>query len=58
MLIVWLSSASIDISENSSKTELYKLVKKNKQNVLFTCVQIARKYSHNLFYTLSYHCEL
>ena len=57
-IIAWLSSAGVDIPENSSKAELYELVKLNKTNVFFAYVQIAKKYDHNLFYTPPYHCEL
>jgi hypothetical protein len=36
-LIAWLTSASIDIPENSTKAELYELVKQNKANIPFKC---------------------
>ena len=58
VIAAWLLSAGIDIPENSSKAELYELVKQNKTKVSFKCVQIAKKYDHNLFYTPPYHCEL
>jgi len=57
-LIAWLTSAGIDILENSTKAELYELVKQNKANISFKCVKIGREYDHNLFYTSPYHCEL
>ena len=57
-LIAWLTSAGIDILENSTKAELYELVKQNKANISFKCVKIAREHGHNLFYTPPYHCEL
>jgi transposase len=58
VLMAWLSSADINVPENSSKAELYELVKKNKHNIPFACIEIAKKYNHNLFYTPPYHCEL
>jgi len=56
-LIAWLTSAGIDILENSTKAELYELVKQNKANIPFKYVKIAREHGHNLFYTPPYHCE-
>ncbi|CAG8661336.1 9047_t:CDS:1, partial [Scutellospora calospora] len=55
---MWLSSTGISIPKNSSKAELYELVKLNKNKVLFVCIKIAEKYSYNLFYILPYHYEL
>jgi hypothetical protein len=57
-IIAWLISAGIEVPENSSKAELYELVKQNKSKVPFMCVEIAKRYYHNLFYTPPYHCEL
>ncbi len=57
-LIAWLTSASIDIPENSTKAELYELVKQNKANIPFKCIKIVREHGHNLFYIPPYYCEL
>ncbi len=58
ILIAWLTSAGIDIPKNSTKAELYELVKQNKANISFKCIKIAKEHDYNLFYTLPYHCEL
>ena len=57
-IIAWLISAGIEVPENSSKAKLYELVKQNKSKVPFICVEIAKRYNLNLFYTPPYHCEL
>ena len=49
-MIAWLS---LNFPENASKAEFYELIKLHKTNVPFKCVQIARKYDHKLFFTLS-----
>ena len=33
-------------------------MQKNKEKVPFTCVEIAKKYNHQVFFTPPYHCEL
>jgi len=58
VLAEWLMEKNISIPEQANKAELYELVKQNKSKVPFACVEIAKKYGHNLLYTPPYHCEL
>jgi transposase len=58
VLADWLIEKNIPIPEQANRAELYELVKQNKMNVPFTCVEIARRYGHTLLYTPPYHCEL
>lgn len=41
-MIIWLPLISINIPENSSKAEIYELVRLYKTKVPFACVQVAR----------------
>ena len=58
MLAEWLMVKNIPFPDQANKAELYELVKQNKNNVPFACVEVAKKYGHNLLYTPPYHCEL
>jgi transposase len=58
VLAEWLMAKNISFPDQANKAELYELVKQNKNNVPFACVEIAKRYGHNLLYTPPYHCEL
>ena len=58
VLADWLMKKNIPIPERANKAELYELVKYNKSEVPFACIEIARKYGHTLLYMPPYHCEL
>jgi transposase len=57
-IIDWLTNHHIPFSNELRKPELLELVKKNKEQVPFTCVEIAKQYNHQVFFTPPYHCEL
>src|SRR6185436_3366783 len=57
-IIDWLTSHNIIFSNELRRPELLELVQKNKEKVPFTCVEIAKKYNHQVFFTPPYHCEL
>ena len=57
-IIDWLTNHSIAFSTELHKPELLELVQKNKEKIPFTCVEIAKKYGHQVFFTPPYHCEL
>jgi hypothetical protein len=58
VLADWLMEKNIPIPEQANKAQLYELVKHNKSQVPFACVETAKKYGHTLLYTPPYHCEL
>lgn len=54
----WLTAHQISFSDELRRPELLELVKKNKEKVPFACVEIAKQYGHQVFFTPPYHCEL
>ena len=54
----WLTAHDIVFSDELRKPELLELVKINKETVPFSCVEIAKRYDHQILYTPPYHCEL
>ncbi|CAB4446997.1 unnamed protein product [Rhizophagus irregularis] len=54
----WLTAHNISFSNELRKPELLELVQMHKEKVSFTYVEIAKQYSHEVFYTPPYYCEL
>ncbi|CAB4474390.1 unnamed protein product [Rhizophagus irregularis] len=57
-IVEWLTAHNISFSNELQKPELLELVQMHKEKVSFTCVEIAKQYGHEVFYTPPYHCEL
>ncbi|CAB5092983.1 unnamed protein product [Rhizophagus irregularis] len=57
-IVKWLTAHNISFSNELRKPELLELVQMHKEKVSFTCVEIAKQYGHEVFYTPPYHCEL
>ncbi|GET50012.1 hypothetical protein H257_11777 [Rhizophagus irregularis DAOM 181602=DAOM 197198] len=57
-IVEWLTAHNISFSNELRKPELLELVQMHKEKVSFTCVEIAKQYGHEVFYTPPYHCEL
>src|SRR5690348_6696729 len=54
----WLVDNDVEYPANACKAELLNLIRMNKGKVAFACVEIAKKYGHEVLYTPPYHCEL
>jgi len=57
-IIDWLTTHNIAFSSELRRPELLKLIQMNKEKVPFSCVEIAKQYNHQVFFTPPYHCEL
>ncbi|CAG8734294.1 uncharacterized protein OCT59_002772 [Rhizophagus irregularis] len=57
-IVEWLTVHNISFSNELRKPELLELIQMHKEKVSFTCVEIAKQYGHEVFYTPSYYCEL
>ena len=57
-IIDWLITHQISFSDELRRPELLELVKRHKEKVPFACVEIAKQYGHQIFFTPPYHCEL
>ena len=57
-IVDWLTAHNISFSSELRRPELYELVQMNKEKIPFSCVEIAKQYNHQVFFTPPYHCEL
>ena len=57
-IIDWLITCQISFSDELYKPKLLELVKNYKEKILFACIEIAKQYGHQVFFTSPYYCEL